>query len=347
MEPLLLKLIEFLPQAERMTPQTQIHYFATSTMDENKEPYGPACRDYFWLICRLMDGLPADMVKDYLDEPQNAIIDIESLCRQIYKSILERDYIEARININIQDDGLIGLINLMGVLIKFEPPFKFSTDGQELINMIFECLFALPSSNDRYKPKCKSQSSRMASYDLLVEMCKNAPTNYLLLHKKLMQQHRPGPHSPYPWDYWPRDEGRSDCGYVGLTNLGATCYMASCIQHIYMMPQARKAILSVPPEAPLKHKTTLHELQRMFAYLMESERKSYNPRSFCRVYQMDHQPLNTGEQKDMAEFFIDVVSKLEEITPELKTLVKRIFCGIISNNVVSLVSTVMKILKFI
>ena len=54
---------------------------------------------------------------------------------------------------------------------------------------------------------------------------------------------------------------------------------------------------------------------------------------------MDHQPLNTGEQKDMAEFFIDLVSKLEEMTPELKKLVKSLFGGVISNNVVSLVST--------
>lgn len=52
---------------------------------------------------------------------------------------------------------------------------------------------------------------------------------------------------------------------------------------------------------------------------------------------MDHQPLNTGEQKDMAEFFIDLVSKLEEMTPELKKLVKTLFGGVISNNVVSLV----------
>lgn len=55
---------------------------------------------------------------------------------------------------------------------------------------------------------------------------------------------------------------------------------------------------------------------------------------------MDHQPLNTGEQKDMAEFFIDLVSKLEEMTPELKKLVKTLFCGVLSNNVVSLVSNV-------
>jgi len=56
---------------------------------------------------------------------------------------------------------------------------------------------------------------------------------------------------------------------------------------------------------------------------------------------MDQQLLNSGEQKDMAEFFIDLVSKLEEMTPELKTLVKTLFGGVISNNVVSLVSMIM------
>jgi ubiquitin carboxyl-terminal hydrolase 34 len=74
----------------------------------------------------------------------------------------------------------------------------------------------------------------------------------------------------------------------------------------------------------------------MFAYLMESERKAYNPRSFCKVYTMDKQPLNTGEQKDMAEFFTDLITKFEEMGPELKKLVKTLFGGIITNNVVSL-----------
>ncbi len=85
-----------------------------------------------------------------------------------------------------------------------------------------------------------------------------------------------------------------------------------------------------------KHHATLHELRRMFAYLLESERKAYNPLSFCKTYTMDQQPLNTGEQKDMAEFFIDLLSKMEEMTPELKSVVKSTFCGTLSNNVVSL-----------
>lgn len=74
----------------------------------------------------------------------------------------------------------------------------------------------------------------------------------------------------------------------------------------------------------------------MFAYMQESERKAYNPLSFCKTYHMDNQPLNTGEQKDMAEFFIDLLSKMEEMTPDLKKTVKELFGGTLTNNVVSL-----------
>ncbi|CAG2106043.1 unnamed protein product, partial [Medioppia subpectinata] len=99
---------------------------------------------------------------------------------------------------------------------------------------------------------------------------------------------------------------------------------------------ARYIILSTNLTSVVKHDSILKELQKMFVFLLESERKAYNPKSFCKVYTMDHQPLNTGEQKDMTEFFTDLISKLEEMTQELKDLVKRLFSGSLSNNVVSL-----------
>ena len=68
------------------------------------------------------------------------------------------------------------------------------------------------------------------------------------------------------------------------------------------------------------------ELKKMFTYLLESERKAYNPRSFCKVYTMDPQPLNTGEQKDMTEFFTDLISKLEEMGPELVNAMLHMLC---------------------
>ena len=58
-------------------------------------------------------------------------------------------------------------------------------------------------------------------------------------------------HASYTWDNWPHEEERSKCGYVGLTNLGATCYMATCMQHLYMIPQARRSVLEAKVRARL------------------------------------------------------------------------------------------------
>ncbi|XP_049877741.1 ubiquitin carboxyl-terminal hydrolase puf [Pectinophora gossypiella] len=338
--PLLQLLLEHLPRAADMRPHhghhphhhhEVVHHHA----EEGKEPYGPACRDYFWLVCRLIDGLPEDFFKEGATSEDSGAPDLNELCEQIRSSLEKREIIEKRSEPCTPDDGLYGQLSLLTHLLKHPLRFKTSEQGKRTLEMVFGFLFDVPNPDKRNLPKCKSQKSRAAAYDLLVELVRGAPDNYMVLHNKLMEHHKPGHQSSYPWDYWPAEESRSECGYVGLTNLGATCYMASCMQHLYMMPGARAAVLCADPAAS-RHAATLHEMQRMFAYLMESERKAYNPRSFCKVYQMDHQPLNTGEQKDMAEFFIDLVSKLEEMTPELKKLVKTLFCGVLSNNVVSL-----------
>lgn len=54
----------------------------------------------------------------------------------------------------------------------------------------------------------------------------------------------PASHAPYKWDYWPHDDVRAECRFVGLTNLGATCYLASTIQQLYMIPEARQAVFT-------------------------------------------------------------------------------------------------------
>ena len=99
-----------------------------------------------------------------------------------------------------------------------------------LCRQLFDGLFALPTPRERLLPKCKSVQSRSACYDLLVELCSGCEESFGALLSRLLEQTAASRHSPYPWDYWPHEDGRSDCGYVGLTNLGATCYMASCMQ---------------------------------------------------------------------------------------------------------------------
>ncbi|KAG2467434.1 UBP34 hydrolase, partial [Polypterus senegalus] len=267
---------------------------------------------------------------------RTTLLDLDALARHLADCI-RREILDQQDG-NIEDDGLTGLLRLATSVVKHKPPFKFSREGQEFLRDVYNLLFMLPSLKDRQQPKCKSHSARAAAYDLLVELVKGSVENYRLLHNWVMSQHMQSSHAPYKWDYWPHDDVRAECRFVGLTNLGATCYLASTIQQLYMIPEARQAVFTAKYAEDIKHKTTLLELQKMFTYLMESERKAYHPRPFCKTYTMDKQPLNTGEQKDMTEFFTDLITKIEEMSPELKNTVKNLFGGVITNNVVSLES---------
>jgi len=323
---MLTSLLTFLPMAQSMRPVKSSETDAIAFID--KEPYGPGCKDYFWLVCRLFDSLENE-------NKSKMMKDLNRLCCYISETVKTREIYESR-HVNVEDEGLRGLLSLMTAILKHNPPFKFSNEGNKFLVSLFDLLFAAPNQNEKNLSKCKTQSTRSAAFDLLVELSKGCETNHYTLLNLLLDQHKSSSHAPYPWDYWPHDGCRSDCGYVGLLNLGATCYMASCVQHLFMFPEARNAILSTKVTSETKHVAILEELQKMLAFLLESERKAYNPKSFCKVYTMNNQPINTGEQKDMTEFFTDLISKLEEMSPQLKEVVKGLFAGTLSNNVVSL-----------
>jgi len=57
---------------------------------------------------------------------------------------------------------------------------------------------------------------------------------------------------------------------VGLTNLGATCYINSLLQQFFMMPDLRSKILSLPPNLTSDSDGLLYQLQLLFAYLQVS-----------------------------------------------------------------------------
>ena len=81
------------------------------------------------------------------------------------------------------------------------------------------------------------------------------------------------------WNYAPQAQTKT-APYVGLHNQGATCYMNSLIQQLYMIPPFRYTILTQTMTDKLNSEecieSLLYQLQYMFAYLQESSHRYYD-----------------------------------------------------------------------
>jgi ubiquitin carboxyl-terminal hydrolase 34 len=274
--------------------------------------------------------------EDSFNTTFTTLVDLQDLCKYLVVAIRKRPTYETR-DYTIEDDTLQGMLMMMVMAIRRDPRFRYSEDAELFILELYCYLFAPPTEQYRYLPKCKSGATRSTAFDLMIALVEQSPKNYMrLLDLLIHDQHLAVVKNSHPTDYWPHDDCRSEVGFVGLINLGATCYLATCMQHLFMIPDLRYAILSVQDPKSLRHGDIMRELQKIFAFMLESERKAYNPRNFCKAYTMDNHPLNIAEQTDMTEFLTDLITKIEESSPVLRQIIKSLFSGTLSNNVVSL-----------
>lgn len=329
------ELLSLLPLSLEFRPQTQLSNSASTQARKIN------CKDFYSLLNTLMSQS---------ESTRHLEINFDQLLTFILDELFKRECFETQ-NQNsstlayLEDDLITGLLSLGVSVLKHKlnanQRDKMRSLSAKLVNDLFDYLFKLatdPTTYPRIKlPKLRSSQSRSLCFDFLLELCRFDLLNFQILYEKLLVLNKNV--LTHQWDYWPRDDVRSVCGYLGLVNLGATCYMATSLQHLFMIKEARYLILNsrLDQEAPAQHDKVLCELKKIFAFLQESERKAYNPKDLCKVYIMDQQEVNTGEQKDMQEFFTDLISKLEETSdPGLKTSIKTLFGGVITNMVISL-----------
>lgn len=71
----------------------------------------------------------------------------------------------------------------------------------------------------------------------------------------------------FEWSYMPFELIKSPLGYVGLQNQGATCYMNSLLQQLFVIPQFRNGILSAEDKSPIPSESVLYQIQYLFAFL--------------------------------------------------------------------------------
>jgi ubiquitin C-terminal hydrolase len=85
--------------------------------------------------------------------------------------------------------------------------------------------------------------TRKAALKLLIELVTQCPANYAELISHMLSIHSMRELRPLHM-YQPSQLDKA-CGFVGLKNLGATCYMNSLLQQLYHTPEFRAEILKV------------------------------------------------------------------------------------------------------
>ena len=87
-----------------MNPAGQSQSGGHSPPPPGKESYGPAGRDYFWILCRLVDSLPSPPAGAATSNPSPSLnapsgingVNLEGLARQLANGIAERKIYEKR-----------------------------------------------------------------------------------------------------------------------------------------------------------------------------------------------------------------------------------------------------------
>ncbi len=159
--------------------------------------------------------------------------------------------------------------------------------------------------------KCSTASTREAGLTFCAKLCRASSANWeyvvrFLSAHQLKQE---------PLSSWrPVEVAESKrTRFVGLRNLGATCYMNATLQQLFMMPELRNAVLSagVPAEKRLES-DMLWQFQRVMASLLHSDSTWADTEPFVKTLRDGMgEVINTSRQEDAYDFLTRFQEQLE------------------------------------
>uniref|UniRef100_A0A8C1M459 ubiquitinyl hydrolase 1 n=1 Tax=Cyprinus carpio TaxID=7962 RepID=A0A8C1M459_CYPCA len=237
-----------------------------------------------------------------------------------------RDEVKRTGEPGVEETILEGHIGVTKELLAFQTPEKkfyigCEKGGASLIKELMDD-FLFPASNvylqymksgefptEQAIPVCCTPATINAGFELLVALAVGCVRNLKQIVDTLTDMYYLGVccEPLTEWEYLPPVGPRPTKGFVGLKNAGATCYMNSVIQQLYMIPSIRNGILAIEG-------TGSDVDDDMSGDEKQDNESNVDPRDevFGYQHQFEDKP-SLGKTEDRKEYNIGVLRQLQVI----------------------------------
>ncbi|KAM8857951.1 ubiquitin carboxyl-terminal hydrolase 9X isoform 6-T8 [Synchiropus picturatus] len=234
-----------------------------------------------------------------------------------------RDEVKRTGETGVEETILEGHLGVTKELLAFQTPEKKYYIGCEKggANLIKELIddFIFPASNvyiqymksgefptEQAIPVCSTPASINAGFELLVALAVGCVRNLKQIVDILTDMYYLGCETLTEWEYLPPVGPRPNKGFVGLKNAGATCYMNSVIQQLYMIPPIRNGILAIEG-------TGTDVDDDMSGDEKQENESNVDPRDEVFSYHHQFDDKLAGKSEDRKEYNIGVLRHLQVI----------------------------------